>query len=404
MFRVKCKVICPERGWGSTLNSCSHSSSCLLKLKETACRTGFASISFHTVHLLVLLPGVLIMPSFYALLCCQDYLSQHPYYEKRYMLERSAALSMQKRLSPEDTEDHSDASDGDKEHPDRAKKKTSSKSDSKSSEKENSEDRQDKKHKSLYSDYEEERKTRRGSKERDRRDSKERDRHRSRGGSSEHSSRNAKDRWDSRVRRDSTRERREGSKERRDSREHSGKDSRESEKKNNSKPQATETSVGSKTANSSALEGKADNKDKSVSDISEKTAGEELKKEGEDKKEVEAKKEREAKGEGEGKKEGEAETKGKIPIKLTGKSGIKPASTLPPWKVLTRPIPKSTMQKRLLGSRLQPPSANVLGPALPNEDPVPLDDFLTVGVKKSTPVPVMPDLVHIPVPPHPVPQ
>lgn len=46
LFRVQCKVICPERGWSGTLNSCSHSSSCLLKLKETTCRTGFASISF----------------------------------------------------------------------------------------------------------------------------------------------------------------------------------------------------------------------------------------------------------------------------------------------------------------------------------------------------------------------
>ncbi|KAK7104305.1 serine/arginine repetitive matrix protein 2-like [Littorina saxatilis] len=330
----------------------------------------------------------------------RDYLSQHPYYEKRYMLERSAALATQKHFTPEEEEEKSNGSDSDseKKSSDASKKKKSTKSNDKESPKEKKgKDWKEKiyRSKTMYSDYEEDSKSKSDSKEKDK------DSRRSRGGSRERG-KSSRDRWDNKERENSR-----GSKEsqdRKDSKESSKKDAKENGKseKTLSKLPVQETVPESKKEELPAQDAKAEDKSKSVSEEStaEKTpqeSQEETKKEGKTKPE-EAKKREES-----GNPEAEADAKGKIPIKLTGKSGIKPATTtLPPWKVFTRPIPKLTMQKRLLASRPQQVAATgAKGPALPNEDPVPLEDFLTLGSKKKTPVPVMPDVPEIPQPPDP---
>lgn len=83
------------------------------------------------------------------------------------------------------------------------------------------------------------------------------------------------------------------------------------------------------------------------------------------------------------KKEADTESKGKIPIKLTGKSGIKPPAPPPiqSWKAITRPIPKS--------KRFQPVKPLPAVASGNSTQPAPLDEFLTMGTKTSQPLPIV---------------
>ena len=299
------------------------------------------------------------------------------------MLERSAALSMQKRHSPEKEQEDSQDSD-DTQLSEEANKKSATKSKSleKNSSKIKNENWREKifSEKTMYSDYEEEFRKKSDSKDRDKR------RYRERSPDPSRSSR------DSRDERDSPRERRDS----RDRKDANDRREKEDDKNRSAKPNAKDSKVSSRTTEP-AKEGKAVDADVPVGEqpTPEGAMKEERKKEGQA---VPDHAKEEAKAEAEAKREGETEVKGKIPIKLTGKSGIKPA--VPLLKAMTRPIPKVTAQKRLLAARSQlAAAASARGPGMPNEDPVPLADFLTVGVKKS--VPVLPDVTHIPIPPDP---
>ncbi|XP_076463491.1 uncharacterized protein LOC143295754 [Babylonia areolata] len=327
----------------------------------------------------------------------KDYLTQHPYYEKRFMLERSAALSTQKRSSPAEEEDNSHDSDSEKHKLEESKKKAAAMPDSISKAKDIEENWKEKilGKKTLYADFEEEDyKVKFETRDRDR------DRRKYRGRSRDRS----------RERSDSYREQR-GSKERRgngrdrrgsDDRKEDGNSKEKSAKNSASRSDDKETPPTKKAAESSEPDEKPGEPGdpESEQNTPEEKVKENIKKDPDasmesisaDDSRDEEKMDEEMKTEGEEKKDKEGEVKGKIPIKLTGKSGIKPVSALPPWKMFTRPIPKST-QKRLLAPRLQQTSSSSLGPAIPNEEPAPLDDFLRVGVKKT--VPVVPDAPQI---------
>ncbi|KAL8585222.1 hypothetical protein ACOMHN_013237 [Nucella lapillus] len=296
----------------------------------------------------------------------KEYLSQHPYYEKRHMLERSAALSSQTRSSSlGDKEDAHNSDNDDKQKSDQSKR--TPKSDSSKNKAKKEESWKDKiLGKKMYADYEDDSKVKFESREKDNRKYRRRSRERS------------KERRGSRERRGSSRERKGSAKrDRRDSKEGKG------EQSSKDKPEKSEgTKADDKEAAPEESEQKTE--ERGVQEGTTQDSYISMEMEAATKEEI---------GEGEKTDVKDEEIKAKIPIKLTGKSGIKPATAaVPPWKMFTRPIPKLTAQKRLLTSRPQAASTSSRGQG-PKKEPASLDDFLTVGVKKT--VPVVPDTLQI---------